>query len=119
MALLSHIPCLGGKGRRMSADHIDIRRLVKEHATDATLYRDIRLEALQASPEAFGSTFEFENAQPLSWFSDRLGGSTVLGAFRDAELVGMAGFAVQQGPKRTHKGMLWGMYVRPAARKAS
>jgi ribosomal protein S18 acetylase RimI-like enzyme len=43
----------------------------------------------------------------------------VLGAFRDSELVGMVGFAVQQGQKRAHKGMLWGMYVRPAARRAS
>jgi RimJ/RimL family protein N-acetyltransferase len=100
----------------MIDDGIEIRRLVQD---DAVLYRGIRLEALQANPETFGSTFEVENAQPLSWFSDRLGSSTVLGAFRDAELVGMAGFAVQQGPKRAHKGMLWGMYVRPAARKAS
>ena len=103
----------------MSADHIEIRRLVKEHITDATLYRDIRLEALQASPEAFGSTFKVENAQPLSWFSDRLSSSVVLGAFRAAELVGIAGFAVQQGQKEAHKRILWGMYVRPAARKVA
>ena len=51
-----------------------------------------------------------------SWFSDRLGSSTVLGAFRGTELVGMAGFAIQQGQKRAHKGLLWGMYVRPSAR---
>jgi ribosomal protein S18 acetylase RimI-like enzyme len=73
----------------------------------------------RANPEAFGSTFEVENAQPLSWFSDRLGGSAVLGAFRDAELIAIAGFAIQQGQKQGHKGMLWGMYVRPAARRAS
>ena len=105
----------------MSADGIEIRRLTQEDPTDAVLYRGIRLEALQANPEAFGSTFEVENAQPLSWFSDRLGGSTstVLGAFRNAELVAIAGFAVQQGQKMAHKGILWGMYVRPAARRAS
>jgi len=100
----------------MSADRIEIRRLVQ---TDAVLYRGIRLEALQANPEAFGSTFEVENAQPLSWFSDRLGAFTMLGAFRNAELVAVAGFAVQQGQKSAHKGILWGMYVRPGARKAS
>jgi Acetyltransferase (GNAT) domain len=61
----------------MSADGIEIRRLTQEDPTDAVLYRGIRLEALQANPEAFGSTLEVENAQPLSWFSDRLGGSTV------------------------------------------
>ena len=100
----------------MNTDGIEIRHLLQD---DAVLYRGIRLEALKASPEAFGSTFEVENAQPLSWFSDRLASSTVLGAFRDAELVGIAAFAVQQDPKRAHKGILWGMYVRPAARKAS
>src|SRR5215471_9171838 len=100
----------------MNADGIEIRRLAQ---TDAVLYRGIRLEALQANPEAFGSTFEFENAQSLSWLSERLGGSTVLGAFRNAELVAIAGFAVQQGQKQAHKGILWGMYVRLAARKAS
>src|SRR5215468_8492788 len=108
--------CLG-EVRTMSAnDKIEIRRLTQN---DAVLYRGIRLEALQASPEAFGSTFEVENAQPLSWFSDRLGSSTVLATFRNAELVAIAGFAVQQGQKRAHKGILWGMYVRPAARRAS
>lgn len=103
----------------MSADGIEIRRLTREDPTDAVQYRGIRLKALQATPEALGSTFEVENAQPLSWFSDRLGVSTVLGAFRNAELVAIAGFADQQGQKRAHKGILWGMYVRPAARRAS
>jgi ribosomal protein S18 acetylase RimI-like enzyme len=103
----------------MSADPIEIRRLARENAVDAVLYRDIRLEALQANPEAFGSTFEIGNALPLSSFSDRLGNSTVLGAFRGTELVGIAGFAVQQGQKKAHKGTLWGMYVRPAATNAT
>jgi ribosomal protein S18 acetylase RimI-like enzyme len=100
----------------MSADRIEIRRLDREDAADAVLFRDIRLEALRASPEAFGSTFEAENALPLRSFSDRLGISTVLGAFREAELVGIACFVVQQGEKVAHKATLWGMYVRPAAR---
>ena len=43
----------------------------------------------------------------------------MLGAFRDAELVAVVGFAVQQGQKDAHKGMLWGMYVRSGARNAS
>src|SRR5215470_19914491 len=102
----------------MSADDIEIRRLAQEDPADPVLYQSIRLEALQANPEAFGSTFEVENEKPLSWFSDRLRDTTVLGTFRNAQLVGVAGFAVQQGQKRAHKGGLWGMYVRPAARKA-
>jgi ribosomal protein S18 acetylase RimI-like enzyme len=100
----------------MRGAHIEIRRLAQENAADAALYRDIRLEALRANPEAFGSTFEIENALSLSWFFDRLGTSTVFGAFSNTGLVGIAGFEIQQGKKRAHKGELWGMYVRPDAR---
>ncbi len=102
----------------MSPAHIEIRRLMQADAADAVLYRDIRLEALSASPEAFASSFEVESAQPLSWFSDRLGSSTVLAAFRDEKLLAIAAFAIQQGQKMAHKGVIWGMYVRPAARRA-
>ena len=117
MALLNH--SLIGQRTKDERRPIEIRRLVQEDAADAVLYRDIRLEALQANPEAFGSTFEVENALPLSLFSDRLGSSTVLGAFRNTELVGIACFVVQQGQKEAHKGTLWGMYVRPTARNKS
>jgi hypothetical protein len=65
----------------------EIRRLAQDAAV---LYRSILLEALQANPEAFGRTFATENAQPLRWLSDRLGSSTVLGAFCNAKLVGIA-----------------------------
>ena len=85
---------------------------------DAESYRDIRLDALQRNPEAFGSTFEVESARPLSWFANRLGGSIVFGAFDGAELVGTAGLSIGEGKKEVHKGSLWGMYVRPDSRKA-
>jgi GNAT superfamily N-acetyltransferase len=98
----------------MSAGDIEIRQLDAE--ADADLYRGIRLEALKANPEAFGSSHETEAAQPLSWFSARLADSTVLGAFRDTELVGIVALVVQQGPKKAHKGIIVGMYVRPDAR---
>jgi RimJ/RimL family protein N-acetyltransferase len=96
----------------MRGAHIEIRRLAQENAADAALYRDIRLEALRANPEAFGSTFEIENALSLSWFFDRLGTSTVFGAFSNTGLVGIAGFEIQQGQKRAHKGELWGPDAR-------
>jgi ribosomal protein S18 acetylase RimI-like enzyme len=102
----------------MSAAHIEIRRLTQADAADAARYRDIRLEALTANPEAFASSFEFEHAQPLSWFSERLDSSTVLGVFRDQKLIAIAAFAIQRGQKMAHKGVIWGMYVRPNARRA-
>jgi RimJ/RimL family protein N-acetyltransferase len=87
-------------------------------SADAALFRDIRLDGLRRNPDAFSSTFEDENARPLSSFEDRLTRSAVFGAFRGAELLGVAGFYIQPGPKHAHKGILWGMYVRPQARGA-
>ena len=94
---------------------VQIRRLMP---ADAARYRELRLEGLRCNPEAFGSTYETESVQPLSSFSKRLAGSAVFGAFRGAELLGIAGFAVRNGLKEAHKGLLWGMYVRPDARNA-
>jgi RimJ/RimL family protein N-acetyltransferase len=92
---------------------LQIRRL---ETSDAALFRDIRLEALQKNPEAFGSTFERENAEPLSWFEARLGAADIFGAFLDGTLAGMAGYSARENLKQAHKGLLWTMYVRAAAR---
>ena len=92
---------------------VQIRLLMR---ADARLYREIRLEALQLSPEAFGSTFEQECSQSLVHFEDALTKADVFGAFRETDLVGIAGYRTQVGTKQAHKGLLWGMYVRPIAR---
>ena len=99
----------------MSAAPIELRRLAPE---DAAAYREIRLEALADSPHAFSSTLESEQGQPLDRFAMRLAENFVLGAFSGPHLVGVAGFYVQPRPKHRHKGMLWGMYVRPDCRAA-
>jgi ribosomal protein S18 acetylase RimI-like enzyme len=83
---------------------------------DAPRYRDIRLEGLKQNPEAFGSTLERESAMPPSWFEERLTKACVFGGFIDAELLGVAGYWVQEGAKVSHKATLWGMYVRPEGR---
>ncbi|CAN7741095.1 GNAT family N-acetyltransferase [Bradyrhizobium sp. LjRoot220] len=92
---------------------LQIRRL---EISDAALFRDLRLEALQKNPEAFGSTFEKERAQPLSWFEATLRAADIFGAFLDGTLAGMAGYSAQENSKQAHKGLLWTMYVRAAAR---
>ena len=99
----------------MNAGCIEIRRLTP---ADAIIYREIRLAGLRDSPEAFGSTFVRESTQPLAWFCDRLSSSAVFGAFQLTALLGVAGLAIREGEKERHKGLLWGMYVRPDARKA-
>jgi ribosomal protein S18 acetylase RimI-like enzyme len=74
------------------------------------------LEALKARPELLRSTFELEDKLDVAWFAGRLEDAHVMGAFQDGELVGTAGFSIQQGQKNAHKGRLWGMYVRPSSR---
>jgi ribosomal protein S18 acetylase RimI-like enzyme len=103
------------KGLALNPADMEIRRMAP---ADAVLYRDIRLESLQRNPEAFASTFEHEESQPLTWFADRLAAADVLGAFDDSTVLGTAALSIHQGPKHAHKGVLWGMYVRPNARRA-
>lgn len=98
------------------AEGTTIRRLTPE---DAQAFRALRLEALATSPEAFGSSYEEEVGLPLETIRSRLSGSgpnAVFGAFAGEELVGLAGFAAYERLKASHKGVLWGVYVRPAQR---
>ena len=94
---------------------LKIRRLA---SADAPAYREIRLAGLRDNSEAFGSTFARESTQPLTWFGDRLSNSAVFGAFDRAVLLGVAGLRICEGEKERHKGLLWGMYVRPDSRQA-
>lgn len=97
----------------MAPIDLKVRRL---SPVDAALYREIRLEGLSAAPEAFGSTFEQEAAEPIAFFEERLEKSHILGAFRGTDIAGTAALGFGTG-KRAHIGMLWGMYVRSMARK--
>ena len=90
-----------------------IRRLLPADAAD---YRELRLEALRDHPEAFTAAFEEERERPVEWTAARLEEGFVLGGRADGGLLGCAGFFVRHGPKLSHKGVLWGMYVRPAGR---
>ncbi|WP_059170388.1 GNAT family N-acetyltransferase [Bacillus sp. FJAT-27445] len=64
---------------------MEIKKLTEK---DAELYRNIRLEALRAHPEAFGSSYEEELEYPLSLFEERFknGPAVTLGAFVEGEL---------------------------------
>jgi ribosomal protein S18 acetylase RimI-like enzyme len=92
-----------------------IRRLLPG---EAGLFREIRLEALATAPEAFGSTHAAESARPLEASAERLRNAAVFAAFDGEAVLGMAGFYALDGGKERHKGVLWGMYVRPAGRGA-
>ena len=93
--------------------NVAIRRL---RSDDAASFKAIRLQALTANPELLRSTLELEDKLDLTWFASRLEDAHVAGAFRGGELVGTAGFSVQQGAPNAHKGRLFSMYVRPDLR---
>ena len=86
-------------------------------SSDAASYRDIRLDGLRKNPEAFASTLEDEQENPLDWFAQRIAQACILGAFIAQELVGVAGLRVHDDAKQRHKATLWGMYVRREARQ--
>lgn len=94
------------------------------HQGDAASFRNLRLEALRLHPEAFGSSVEEEATQTEADFAARIPREppdAIFGAFRHdgpaaPALMGMAGLYVARKLKARHKGVLWGMYVRPAGR---
>jgi ribosomal protein S18 acetylase RimI-like enzyme len=92
---------------------IAVRQLL---AADAAAFRDIRLEMLQINPEAFGSTYEAESGTSVDEFANWLGRSFVAGGFIGHQLAGVAAFYPLQGPKVSHRGNIWGVYVRSAFR---
>jgi len=86
-------------------------------ASDAMSYRGLRLEGLRGHPEAFGAAWEDEAARSPVWFAERLERNAVFGGWLDGlTLVGTLGLLVPDTAKLRHKGMLWGMYVRPEVR---
>ena len=89
---------------------------------DAEAFRALRLEALRLHPEAFGAAFEDEAAGDAASFAASLAKplpNLVLGAWREGDPapVGMAGLYADRGRKLAHRGHIWGVYVRDAARR--
>ncbi|QTD39537.1 GNAT family N-acetyltransferase [Sporosarcina sp. Te-1] len=88
--------------------------------SDAKLYQQLRLRALQVNPEAFGSTYERELKFSLETVEERVKPTTdkfVLGAFEDSDsLVGIVTFMRETNLKTSHKGNVFGMYVAPEVR---
>ncbi|UTH72904.1 GNAT family N-acetyltransferase [Chromobacterium sp. IIBBL 290-4] len=93
-----------------------IRRL---SSADAEVFQNLRLQALQNSPSAFGASYEDERLLPLSEVEARLlerPGRAVFGGFDQGRLVAMAGLAREGGRKSAHKAFVWGVYVEPEMR---
>lgn len=79
------------------------------------------LEAYVQAADAFTSTAEERQAEPLSWWVNRIaapsGLSQSFGAFHDQLLVGTVAIEYSAKPKTRHSALVIGMYVKPAARR--
>ncbi|WP_096440012.1 GNAT family N-acetyltransferase [Alteribacter populi] len=87
--------------------------------SDAQKYRELRLEALQTSPEAFASTFEEEKAYSIETYADRFESehSFNFAAFAEEDnLVGMVTLVRANKEKLKHRATILGMYVTPDKR---
>ncbi|PRZ12629.1 ribosomal protein S18 acetylase RimI-like enzyme [Laceyella sediminis] len=93
-------------------------RLLRE--TDAEAYRDVRLRALQESPEAFGSSYEEETQWTVAQFAEKLAVTPerwMLGAFDGkGKLVGVIGWYRGARLKIRHKSHIVAVYVEPEHR---
>jgi ribosomal protein S18 acetylase RimI-like enzyme len=91
---------------------MEIRRLA---ATDAPAYRALRLRSLREHPEAFTTSAEELERQPLADSEKRLAAADMKwwGAFEGGHLAGYVGLDRETRAKSRHKATLVGMYVAP------
>lgn len=87
--------------------------------TDATRYRELRLEALLDSPTAFSADYQINLRQPTSFWEGRLTSDehgVMFLAEQENALIGMTGIRAGESPKTKHGAYVWGVYIRPAWR---
>jgi len=96
------------------SDPFTLRRLTVD---DAEAFRDIRLEGLRLTPQAFTAALSQEEVRPLDEFRRWMETHHVLGAFdAGGGLQAVMGLHLSDSPRTGHIGEIWGVYLREGAR---
>lgn len=84
---------------------------------DVDAYRQLRLDALQNHPTAFGQDYAEASSRPRSYWEEALTindeEKAIFLAEHDRRLVGMTGIARRLSSKSMHSANIWGVYVSP------
>ena len=85
-------------------------------AADLAAYRTVRNEGLTNDSGSFRISVADDDAQGEAVWKKRLDEDYVVAVEDGGRILGIGGFSRMSGTKADHKGLIWGMYVRPAAR---
>ena len=91
-------------------------QIVRLTSADVERFRAVRLEGLRNDPDGFRYGVREDEAVGTGAWAARLDREVVMAAEDNGEILGVGGFSRFAGEKLEHKGLIWGMYVRAAAR---
>ncbi len=95
----------------------DELKIVRAEPVEWKKYRALRLEALQAEPQAFGSSYERDSNQPDEKWQERIrealhpDSNLLLFAKEGEQFVGMIGAFFSDAPKQKHIATIYGVYL--------
>lgn len=85
-------------------------------AADLDAYRTVRTEGLTKDAGSFRISVADDEAQGEAAWKQRLTEEYVVAVEEAGRILAIGGFSRMSGTKADHKGLIWGMYVRPEAR---
>src|ERR1700734_36681 len=93
-------------------------QLIQLTPADVDRFLALRAIALVGDPDSFRFAPDDDVALGVAAWRERLARDYVVVVESEGEWLGMAGLSRIGGTKLDHKGLVWGMYVTPAARGA-